>query len=256
MMSKFKDAQDIGLGLIRYVQTLLPITISKSDAASDPAIQLQWIPVRLAGTLESVLLLGKSDRHEDSAALVRVMADHLIVFGWLLADEKPPERINAWKNDDVRHIHALRNNLVKLKVDGDLPDSLGKLDTSTTWVSAETAARQCDEFWEPKLIPFFQPGTVLSFRGLYAAVFRRTSPYVHPSLRGSTGFFTTPNDEDGRVFFLNQSHADLPMIYVHAVVIELLAVWILAARFRHKEVKNVLPFFDRVVSKLFSVEDE
>jgi hypothetical protein len=244
MSSVFNNARDIGRDLIRLVHSFLPMTIAEADG--DPVSQLQWIPVRLTGTLESVLSLGEGGQHEDSAALVRVMTDHLIVFAWLLADPQAPDRTNAWKNDDIRLINVSRQSLKRLGVEVEAPPQ--GIGSSATLVNAETAANECDEFWGPQLAPFFKSGTLNSFSGLYAAVFRGTSPYVHPSLRGSMGFFTTPKGGAGKMLRINKSYADIPGTYVQAVVIHLLAVWILVARFRHRDVDKVVPFFDRVIA--------
>lgn len=241
-------AREIGSDLVDVVYSFLPIIISESDG--DPHSQLQWIPVRMAGTLRSVLCLGESGQHEDSAALVRVMADHLIMFGWLLADPEPPSRINAWKNDDLRLTAAARNSLERFGVSAEEP--LPALSTSAKVTSAETAAAQCDEFWHPHLAPFLKTGTINSFSALYAAVFRGTSPYVHPSMRGSLGFFTTHASNPGKLMRIAKSYADIPQTYANAVSIQLLATWMMVARFRHSDVQRVAPFFER--SALLGIE--
>ena len=199
----------------------------------------------MAETLRSVLCLGELHQHEDSAALVRVMAEHLIMFGWLLADPKPPSRVNAWKNDDLRLAAVARGSVKKFGIafEDRLPSGLT---TSSRMVNAETAAHQCDEFWQPHLAPFLTKGTTNSFSGLYAVVFRGTSPYVHPSMRGSTGFFTTPISNPGKLLWIGKSYADIPHTYANAVSIQLLATWILAARFRHSDIDRVRPFFERL----------
>ena len=241
MRNIYSLAREVGNDLIDVVHSFLPIIISEADG--DPQSQLQWIPVRMAGTLRSVLCLGESGQHEDSAALVRVMADHLITFGWLLADPRPPDRLNAWKNDDLRLTGAIRNSLEKVGISAEEP--LPSLTTSTKIQNSEAAALQCDEFWEPHLAPYFKRGTVNSFSGLYAAVFRATSPYVHPSMRGSLGFFTTHVSNPGKLMRIATSYADIPQTYANAVSIQLVASWIMVARFRHADVSRVSPFFER-----------
>jgi Family of unknown function (DUF5677) len=237
-------AREIGKDLVDLVYSFLPIIIAEADG--DPLNQLQWIPVRMAGTLRSILTLGKSGQHEDSAALVRVMADHLIMFGWLLADPKPPSRINAWKNDDLRLTAVARDSLEKFGFE--LEEPLPSVSTTSKTVSAETAARQCDEFWEPHLAPFVEKGTINSFSGLYALVFRGTSPYVHPSMRGSLGFFMTHTSNPGKLMRIAKSYADIPFAYADAVAIQLLATWILVARFRPADTDRVIPFFQRIAA--------
>ena len=248
----------LGRDLVRHVQSLLPIMVTADEAAADPGVQLQWIPVRLAGTLEGVLALGQSGLHEDAAALVRVMADHLVIFAWLLADANPPDRINAWKNEYLRLATARDNQLAKLGLDPHDPTT--PLSSAVRWPTAEAAARECDEFWGQHLRPLLKPGTLDSFSGLYAAVFRGTSPYVHPSFGGSFGFITVPKDaKSGRVLRIGRSYGDvsasvqlatgrpLSPTLLQAVAIELLAVWVLTARFRHSDVAETLRLVDRYV---------
>ena len=242
MNQVFAAAQTIADDLAIVAESFLPIMISEADG--DPQNQLQWMPVRTAATLRSVFILGQSGNHEDSAALVRVMADHLIMFAWLLADPKPPSRLNAWKNDDLRMTSTLRGHLEKFGVEIDPP--LQPVESSVKVVSTEAAASQCDEFWEEHLTPFLRRGTAQSFAGLYAMVFRGTSPYIHPSLRGSLGFFTTPTSNPGKVFRIAKSFADFPITYANAISVQLLATWLQVARFRHSDVDKVAPFFGRV----------
>ena len=243
-------AREIGKDLVDLVYSFLPIIIAEADG--DPQNQLQWIPIRMAGTLRSVLTLGESGQHEDSAALVRVMADHLIMFGWLLADPKPPSRINAWKNDDLRLTAVARDSLEKLGFE--LEEPLPGVPTTSKVVNAETAACQCDEFWEPHLAPFVKNGTTNSFAGLYALVFRGTSPYAHPSMRGSLGFFATHVSNPGKSMRIAKSYADIPFAYADAVAIQLLATWIRVARFRHTDSDRVRPFFKRIAALNASAE--
>ncbi|WP_141754337.1 DUF5677 domain-containing protein [Streptomyces agglomeratus] len=251
MASELEDASQVASDLVSYVDSILPMWLTAPDGARDPAIQTQWIPVRITETLESVLLLGEGHRHNDAAALVRVMVDHLILFAWLLGDNNPPDRINSWKKEELRQIKAMHGDLKALKADGvDEPSLLFNIETSVKFPrGAYEAAKACDRFWGPHMSPLFKEGTVNSFSGLYAAVFRATSAYVHPSLRGSMGFLATPTTggTSGKDFRLSRSFADHPGIYVQAVVTELLALWIFVARFRHDDVPKILPLVDRVI---------
>jgi hypothetical protein len=245
MDSELQDAFAVSMGLIAYVRSVLPLIITTENGKSDPAIQVQWIPVRMTATLESVFALGRESHHEDAAALVRVMTDHLIVFAWLLGDDRPPERINAWKNNDLRLMRALRSDLDRHGVR--LPEPPVDNAPASSWVDMRRAAIECDRFWGPYLRPLFEPDTINSFVGLYSAVFRSTSSYVHPSFRGSMGFFTTPVSGQSGEFYIGESYAVLPGTYVRATLAELLAIWILSARFRHADIPTVLPFVHQVV---------
>ncbi|WP_141746960.1 DUF5677 domain-containing protein [Streptomyces agglomeratus] len=251
MASELEDASQLASDLVSYVDSILPIELTEAGGARDPAIQTQWIPVRITETLESVLLLGEGHRHDDAAALVRVMVDHLIRFAWLLGDNSPPDRINSWKKDDLHLMKLMHGDLKALKAEGvDESPPAFNIETSVEFErAAYKAAKDCDSFWGPYMSPLFEEGTVNSFSGLYAAVFRATSAYVHPSLRGSTGFFTTTTTggRSGKDFRLSRSCAYHPGIYVQAVVTELLALWIFVARFRHDDVPKILPLVDRVI---------
>jgi hypothetical protein len=239
MHPELVDVTPVAIALVRYVYAFLPLKITGEDAGVDPALQLQWIPVRMTGTLESVLALGAASHHEDAAALVRVMTDHLTMFAWLLADEHPPERINAWKNNDLRQMRALRAQISRLGVE--LPDLPPDVSAASAIVDMRNAATECDTFWTPYLRPLFRTGTLNSFAGLYAAVFRSTSPYVHPTLRGSRGFFATSISAPEQIWYLDRSFADLPGTYVKALLVHALTVWLVAARFRHADTPQLIP---------------
>lgn len=244
------EASRVAQDIINYVESILPIWIDDSD----PSAQTQWIPVRVVNTLKAVFELGEKGLHEDAAALVRIMVDHLITFAWLLADEKAPARINAWKNENLRLMEAQRLAAQSLG-DFSLPVLPQPLHTSVEWTSIEQAARECDRFWPQYLEPLFRAGTPNSFSGLYAEVFRRTSSYVHPSaLQCGLGFFLVPMERKESERAIGPSSATLPGTYCDAVVVALLTTWILVARFRPNDVQKVLPFFDRVVSLVMKLK--
>jgi hypothetical protein len=248
MTLELDEAAKVGDQILQYYESVLPLVIPHDDGRADVALQLQWIPVRLARSLKAVLTLGKLGLHEEAASIVRVMVDHLITFAWILADQDPPGRLNAWKNETIRQLNARRRDAQRLGANLEEPpepvDSHGVVLANTA-----AAAADCDSFWVPLLQPLFALGTPNSFAGLYAAIFRGTSPYVHPTLQGALGFFTAPKQpHPDHAYLINVSYADLLGTYSHAVTVSVIGTWILAARFRHYDIERVLPLVKQAVA--------
>jgi hypothetical protein len=146
---------------------------------------------RGAGTLDSIAALAPRGRNTDSAVLLRVLTEHVIVFAWLAAD--PERRFPLWLKDDSKKRLAIHNDWLEGKppvldewprvwfervaaVDGVMPDT-------------RTCAAQADEYWLTRL-----PGVLsraapeTTFVGQYQAVFRSASSYTHPGLMGLQTF--------------------------------------------------------------------
>jgi hypothetical protein len=195
------------------------------------------LPARTTDDLFAIMNLGLLGLHADAAALLRVMADHVIAFAWLAADEDPPARHNAWLRAGLKqawrqkeHVECLGGKFTRP------PPPVDYVDAPVPWLDSAAAARACDDYWEPFLEGAIRRGSINSFEGIYATVFRQASSYVHPTPVG--GFDYLNRDAQGRIRGLNCC-SPRQGIYAEAVNLQLLAMYVLTVRFAEDAIDEV-----------------
>jgi hypothetical protein len=145
---------------------------------------------RMTTTLRHIIALEPLGRAVDAGTLVRSLYEHLVHFAWLAADPSPA-RMEEWRKNDMQ---------MRLRADNDARLRGQKLYTDEDHAAfkAQVAAMTgndlrldqlgdaADKAWAGKLRatglgPATQP---MSFRGLYAFVYRQFSAGAHPSSMG------------------------------------------------------------------------
>lgn len=137
--------------------------------------------------LDSVFVLGP-EREADTAALTRVLYEHVVSFAWLMID--PPshyKRLMKWEHAQRQKMHADSASFVTTGPSADqltlimISDGLdaSAVEAPPTPVRAE----QADAYWTPRV-----PGYTFYLRHSFATLFRAHSASVHPTLMGILPF--------------------------------------------------------------------
>ena len=221
--------------LLWYASTHLPVDAPGSDRESG-WLHIAWLPARISDLLYSILNLGLLGSHADAAALVRVMADHLIVFAWLAADRNPPQRYKAWLRHCLGQTRRLGDHVERLGGGSVALPSLEAISRDVPWLDCAAAARECDKFWQPFLGQGIKPGTLESFEGVYANAYRKASAYVHPTVEGSFGY--APRGVRGEFLGL-RAFPPIDGQYYSAIGIHLMAMAVFTLRFCPAEMPAV-----------------
>jgi hypothetical protein len=188
MRPRDRQIQRRGRALVELVTSHLPQEFARPAGNEGwPAVGVALL-ARMAATLEAVLDLQPRQRLADPAVLVRSLYEHAVHFAWLAAD--PSEaRIEAWRKSDL---------LARLKADADAEQrGIGLLsDERRAEFKAKVAVMQghalnladlavaADGAWEGKIRALSGEKEPLSFRGLYALLYRWFSSMLHPSANG------------------------------------------------------------------------
>lgn len=157
-----------------------------NDADAWPAVSVGLLS-RMTGTLEAILDLQRREREADAATLGRSLYEHAVHFAWLAAD--PSEaRLQEWRKYDLEQ---------RLKADADMRrfGQRSFTDKKRAELEHEVAALVgtklildqlavvADRHWAPR-ISGLTLGTIRSFAGLYASLYRYYSGTAHPTMLG------------------------------------------------------------------------
>lgn len=136
--------------------------------------------LRLADMAESVLAHMADRRDQDASAALRGMYELAVTVTWILID--PEHRKAQWEGEAL---------IQQLRLHNDLAAFGGNLLTSADVESAKGAvglppltnrAEESDVHWAPRVAGLHAPGHLLSFRGLYNAIYRLGSQATHGSI--------------------------------------------------------------------------
>jgi hypothetical protein len=138
---------------------------------------------RITGLTESMALLIRGRRPSDTIVLLRALYEHVVMFSWLAIN--PEARIADWASNSRYYMKKLHNDALDFGVEvlttEELEQSVGAraLDPRLPGRAAEV-----DDYWGPR-IPGFRvqpdegPKDILTFRGMYASIYRIASRSVH-----------------------------------------------------------------------------
>lgn len=187
MRERDEVIQRRGRELYGLVAQRLPLEVDiASDADAWPAVSVGLLS-RMTGTLEAILDLQPRGREADAATLGRSLYKHAVHFAWLAA-EPSEARLQEWRKYDLKQ---------RLKADADMRrfGQQSFTDEKRAALRAQVAALVgkklildqlavvADRYWAPR-IAGLTVGTIQSFAGLYASLYRYYSATAHPTMLG------------------------------------------------------------------------
>lgn len=151
-----------------------------------------------AGQLQEAITGLVERGHEGEAQmLLRILYDHVTAFCWLAIDPEPHlGRWSEWANARQLKVHndalrfgvtVLTNAEVKAYESAEHPTPIAQLaeEVDRYWSEHSTAFRPYDETGK-------DPPSILTFRGFYTTVFRKTSNLVHADMASPDRFASMP----------------------------------------------------------------
>lgn len=163
----------------------------------------QWPPIAhgflaRAGTLlETLTALVERGNGGEAQMLLRIIYEHVTTFCWLAIDPEPHVlRWRDWANARQLKVHNDAKRFgVKVLTDAEvaeyesaeLPPGVAQLaeEVDRYWSEHSTAFRPYDESGD-------DPPSILTFRGFYTAVYRKTSNLVHADMASPDRFASKP----------------------------------------------------------------
>jgi len=141
--------------------------------------------LRMADTLDSLMLLLPARKDLDAAILLRSMFEQMVRLCWVLID--PFERLDKWQGYTAieylkQHRQLERYGIPIFETKADLEAAEAANKEKINMPGMEVMAGQVDEHWSERIDGLYPKDHPLSFHGLYQIVYRTTSASVHGSL--------------------------------------------------------------------------
>ncbi|MDP9226387.1 MAG: DUF5677 domain-containing protein [Actinomycetota bacterium] len=188
MRARDQRIQRRGRALVALVTRRLPQEFDiTGDEDAWPGVGVGLLS-RMTTTLGSILDLQPAQREADAGTLLRSLFEHAVHFAWLAAEPTGP-RLKLWREHDelmgARAAADAHNHGIDLtdaepaQIKTRLSELRGKE------LKLEQLAVAADKYWGGRLPGMQSHGEAVSFRGLYAILYRHFSGgMAHPSRRG------------------------------------------------------------------------
>jgi hypothetical protein len=174
--------------LTALVRPYLPVDVLVHGPADAWPLVGPALIARATGSLEAILALVPLGREADADTLLGSLYEHVTTFAWL-AGEPGEERMRRWLKSDcearLRTDEDCRRVRVKI-LDDDRRNEFEE--TAAALPKGMPAlldrAEAADAHWVSRVTGLRDSTTPTSFRGLYAAAYRRFSAIAHPTNLG------------------------------------------------------------------------
>lgn len=153
------------------------------------------ILLRAKRSLQAIIHLAEGPYVCDAATLMRSLYEHVVTFAWLAVD--PAERLPRWIRADAQNRLQAHDELAKLG-DGFLNSAdeqhfRGLVAAGKGMPRLPVVSREADDHWSKVLDRVHSRADErYGFAGLYRAMYRVTSKYVHPTPLGVNNTLAVP----------------------------------------------------------------
>lgn len=136
--------------------------------------------LRLADMADAVLEHMPARRDLDASAALRSMYELAVSVTWVLID--PEARKELWEGEALIQQLRLHNDLTSFGETLLTDEEIHSAQSATGLPALTTRAEQSDTHWSQRVDGLHAPGHLLSFRGLYNAIYRLGSQPTHGSI--------------------------------------------------------------------------
>jgi hypothetical protein len=164
--------------LVNYVRSLFPMRFYGGEKWW--TLHTAAAVLRMADMADAVLAHMPARRDQDASAALRAMYELVVTVSWLLI--KPEDRKELWEGEALRQQLALHNDLVSFGQTLLTPAEITPAKAATGMPPVTKRAEESDAHWSQRIHGLHTPGHLLSFRGLYNAVYRLGSQPTHGSI--------------------------------------------------------------------------
>lgn len=164
--------------LVAYVRSHFPMRFYSGEAWW--TLYTAAAVLRLADMSESVLAHMADRRDQDASAALRGMYELAVTVTWILID--PEDRKAQWEGEALIQQLRLHNDLATFGENLLTPSEVTSAEGRTGLPPLTNRAEESDVHWAPRIAGLHAPGHLLSFRGLYNAIYRLGSQSTHGSI--------------------------------------------------------------------------
>jgi hypothetical protein len=140
--------------------------------------------VRMADTVRSIITLRAMELDGDAMALLRALYEQVVVYCWIASE--PDGHLKRWVSDAEYQQLKLHNDTLAFGHKVLTESEFEKANAAQKLPNVAQLAEAVDEYWSARISAFrppkgkeAQPTDILSFRGLYVAVYRIASRSAH-----------------------------------------------------------------------------
>lgn len=168
--------------LITYTRSLFPMRFYKGEKWW--TLYTAAAVLRLADISDSVLAHMTPRRDLDASSALRSMYELGVTVTWILID--PEARKPLWEGETQIQQLKLHNDLASFGVpllnSKELSDAQAAKDAHREPPPLHNRAEESDDYWHTRIEGLHAPGNLLSFRGLYNAIYRLGSAQTHGTI--------------------------------------------------------------------------
>ncbi len=164
--------------LVSYVRSHFPMRFYSGEAWW--TLYTAAAVLRLADMSQSVLAHMADRRDQDASAALRGMYELTVTVTWILI--KPEDRKVQWEGEALIQQLRLHNDLATFGETLLTPSELASATGAAGLPPLTNRAEESDVHWAPRIAGLHGPGHLLSFRGLYNAIYRLGSQSTHGSI--------------------------------------------------------------------------
>ena len=213
--------------LIAYVRSLYPVRFYAGEAWAN--LYTAAALLRLTDMAEAVLVHMPDRRDLDAAAALRSMYELVVTVCWVLA--APEQRKPLWEGEALIQQLKLHDDLATFGETLLSDQEVEKSRNARGMPPLADRARQADEHWSGRVEGLHPGDHLLSFRGLYIAVYRLGSQPTHGSIASLLPYI----EQHPRRFKVRARPPD-PSVVTYALVSPLLAIALVVAATRLRAV--------------------
>jgi hypothetical protein len=141
--------------------------------------------VRMADIVDSLMVLMAGGCGVDSSILLRALYEHVVTYCWISIDRD--DNYERWRSGSLYYQRALHNDAKPYGIQVLAPDELEATAGAEKSAAVPEMAKAVDEHWGSRLIGFRppqkKPGDILTFSGLYVALYRIGSRAAHAQMQ-------------------------------------------------------------------------
>ncbi len=141
--------------------------------------------VRMADIVDSLMVLMTGGCGVDSSILLRVLYEHVVTYCWISIDRDG--NYDRWRSGGLYYQRALHNDALPYGIQILSQAELQATKGAKKPPSVPAMAKDVDEHWGGQLVGFREPqknpGNILTFSGLYVALYRIGSRAAHAQIQ-------------------------------------------------------------------------
>lgn len=200
--------------LVSYVRSLFPMRFYHGEKWW--SLYMAAALLRLADMADSVLAHMQASRDQDAWSALRSMYELVVTVAWVLIE--PAKRRDEWEGEALIEQLKLHNDLATFGETLLPAAEVAAAQSATGMPPLTNRAEAADKHWSPRIEGLYAPTHLLSFRGLYNAIYRFGSRTAHGSIGSVQPYF----ERQPRRLVVRQPEPESPLPY--ALVSPLLAM--------------------------------